>query len=108
MSDGPVMLWFYDADADDRRGVTRDVGVYRSRAKAEAYAVARNREILASARSRENADHQDRMRAWKEHQALVAAGLRVERPGYAEPTAWHCAEDRLDHYGVSEIEYEDD
>lgn len=102
------MLCFYDADADDRRGRSRDVGVYRSRAKAEAYAAERNEEILATTRSHENADHQDRLRAWNEHKALVALGLRAERPGYQEPTAWHCSQDRLDHYYVTEIDYEDD
>lgn len=75
----PVRLVCYDPDGDDRRGTENDMGLYRSRANAQARADHNNAEELARWNANRRRENEAEKRRTAENNALVDAGLRETR-----------------------------
>lgn len=111
--DGPVLLRYHDPEGDDRRGSTEDVGIYRSRARAQAAADEHNVRCLAFYNTKHRqANDRERLRI-AENNALVDAGLRETRFNVPH-VDWVDIESvddkryRGQRYFVDEVEYDDD
>ena len=111
--DGPVLLMHYDPDGDDRRGTESQVGIYRSRARAQHAADVQNMLFLGRWNARRRHENEAEGRRIAEHNALVDAGLRETR--FSVPhIPWVDVESvndkryNGDRYLVDEVEYDDD
>lgn len=107
-------IYFYDSDADDRRGSSDLHYTVSDKGLADRWVEIRNGELYEQWKSRANATHQEAQQMVAEHNTLVAAGLRPG-PKREEPLgnkvlsreAWE-GNRWKDYYHVDEIEMEDD
>lgn len=119
VSEGPWVVYLWDSDADENRGMRREQGVYRTREAAQAECDRLNEPLLARLNARERSKYESDMDRWRSFQTDVmpvepkpwrldqfqewARGAANDNPYDGKPCRrWPW----LDHYYIETLEYD--